>query len=83
MATSAPTNQVGFKQAFGFKIKLIDVSGTKHFLLMCNVRPEDSGEIRFVARHVDSVAKLQVKGKMSPISYSFSNIKRAKVKPKK
>ncbi|XP_019728433.1 obscurin-like [Hippocampus comes] len=36
--------------------------GTKHFLLMCNVRPEDSGEIRFVARHVDSVAKLQVKG---------------------
>ncbi|XP_051937930.1 obscurin-like protein 1 isoform X2 [Hippocampus zosterae] len=35
--------------------------GTKHFLLMCNVRPEDSGEIRFVARHVDSVAKLQVK----------------------
>uniref|UniRef100_A0A3Q2XJI3 Obscurin-like protein 1 n=1 Tax=Hippocampus comes TaxID=109280 RepID=A0A3Q2XJI3_HIPCM len=34
---------------------------TKHFLLMCNVRPEDSGEIRFVARHVDSVAKLQVK----------------------
>ncbi|XP_077436910.1 obscurin-like isoform X2 [Vanacampus margaritifer] len=35
--------------------------GTKHFLLMCNVRPEDSGEIKFAARHVDSVAKLQVK----------------------
>ncbi|XP_061648755.1 obscurin-like isoform X2 [Phyllopteryx taeniolatus] len=35
--------------------------GTKHFLLMCNVRPEDSGEIKFVARHVESVAKLQVK----------------------
>ncbi|XP_077473807.1 obscurin-like protein 1 [Stigmatopora argus] len=35
--------------------------GTKHFLLMCNARPEDSGEIKFVARHVDSVAKLQVK----------------------
>ncbi|XP_057709172.1 obscurin-like protein 1 isoform X5 [Corythoichthys intestinalis] len=35
--------------------------GTKHFLLMCNVRPEDSGEIKFVARHLTSVAKLQVK----------------------
>ncbi|KAM9801978.1 obscurin-like protein 1 isoform 10-T11 [Syngnathus typhle] len=35
--------------------------GTKHFLLMCNVRPEDSGEIKFVARHVNSVAKLRVK----------------------
>nr|XP_057937506.1 obscurin-like protein 1 isoform X4 [Doryrhamphus excisus] len=34
--------------------------GTKHFLLMCNVRPEDSGEIKFVARHVDSVAQLKV-----------------------
>ncbi|XP_035810960.2 obscurin-like protein 1 isoform X16 [Amphiprion ocellaris] len=34
--------------------------GTKHFLLMCNVRPEDSGEIKFVARHVESVAYLDV-----------------------
>nr|XP_019945263.1 PREDICTED: obscurin-like protein 1 [Paralichthys olivaceus] len=34
--------------------------GTKHFLLMCNVRPEDSGEIKFVARHVESVAHLEV-----------------------
>ncbi|XP_072768090.1 obscurin-like protein 1 [Nerophis lumbriciformis] len=34
--------------------------GTKHFLLMCNVRPEDCGEIRFVARHVHSVAQLKV-----------------------
>ncbi|KAM9710755.1 obscurin isoform 11-T11 [Menidia menidia] len=34
--------------------------GTKHFLLMCNVRPEDSGEIKFVARHVESVAYLEV-----------------------
>uniref|UniRef100_A0A8C6WGI6 Obscurin like cytoskeletal adaptor 1b n=1 Tax=Neogobius melanostomus TaxID=47308 RepID=A0A8C6WGI6_9GOBI len=34
--------------------------GTKHFLLMCNVRPEDSGEIKFVARHVASVAALDV-----------------------
>uniref|UniRef100_A0A3Q1FD51 Obscurin-like protein 1 n=1 Tax=Acanthochromis polyacanthus TaxID=80966 RepID=A0A3Q1FD51_9TELE len=32
----------------------------KHFLLMCNVRPEDSGEIKFVARHVESVAYLDV-----------------------
>ncbi|XP_075870110.1 obscurin-like protein 1 isoform X2 [Nelusetta ayraudi] len=34
--------------------------GTKHFLLMCNARPEDSGEIKFVAKHVDSVAHLAV-----------------------
>ncbi|KAG7502171.1 obscurin 1 isoform X10 [Solea senegalensis] len=34
--------------------------GTKHFLLMCNVRPEDSGEIKFVARHVESIAYLEV-----------------------
>ncbi|XP_047456749.1 obscurin-like protein 1 isoform X2 [Mugil cephalus] len=34
--------------------------GTKHFLLMCNVRAEDSGEIKFVARHVESVAFLEV-----------------------
>ncbi|XP_068185377.1 obscurin-like protein 1 isoform X2 [Antennarius striatus] len=34
--------------------------GTKHFLLMCNVRAEDSGEIRFVGRHVESVAYLEV-----------------------
>ncbi|XP_029692561.1 obscurin-like protein 1 isoform X12 [Takifugu rubripes] len=34
--------------------------GTKHFLLMCNVRPEDSGEIKFIARRVESVAYLDV-----------------------
>ncbi|XP_028291238.1 obscurin-like protein 1 isoform X11 [Gouania willdenowi] len=34
--------------------------GTKHFLLMCNVRAEDSGEIKFVARHVETVAALQI-----------------------
>lgn len=38
------------------------ISGTKHFLLMCNVRAEDSGEIKFVARHVQSVACLDVEG---------------------
>lgn len=38
------------------------LSGTKHFLLMCNVRAEDSGEIKFVARHIDSVAYLDVEG---------------------
>lgn len=36
--------------------------GTKHFLLMCNVRPEDSGEIKFIARRVESVAYLDVEG---------------------
>ncbi|KAM3607079.1 uncharacterized protein V6R79_001471 [Siganus canaliculatus] len=34
--------------------------GTKHFLLMCNVRAEDSGEIKFICRHVESVAHLEV-----------------------
>ncbi|XP_017158796.1 obscurin-like protein 1 isoform X13 [Poecilia reticulata] len=34
--------------------------GTKHFLLMCNVRSEDSGEIKFVARNAESVAYLEV-----------------------
>lgn len=37
--------------------------GTKHFLLMCGVKPEDSGEIRFVARDVESTAFLEVEGK--------------------
>ncbi|XP_060945032.1 obscurin-like protein 1 [Limanda limanda] len=34
--------------------------GTKHFLLMCSVRAEDCGEIKFVAKHVESVAHLEV-----------------------
>ncbi|KAM9820390.1 obscurin-like protein 1a [Neosynchiropus ocellatus] len=34
--------------------------GTKHFLLMCNVKVEDAGEIRFVARDVESTAYLKV-----------------------
>ncbi|XP_066541966.1 obscurin-like protein 1 [Hoplias malabaricus] len=35
--------------------------GTKHFLLMCNVKGEDSGEITFVAKNVESIAYLVVK----------------------
>uniref|UniRef100_A0A4W5K8R0 Ig-like domain-containing protein n=1 Tax=Hucho hucho TaxID=62062 RepID=A0A4W5K8R0_9TELE len=34
--------------------------GNKHFLLMCNVRGEDSGEIKFVAKHVECTAYLEV-----------------------
>ncbi|XP_028999000.1 obscurin-like protein 1a [Betta splendens] len=34
--------------------------GTKHFLLMCNVKAEDSGEIRFVAKEIESTAYLEV-----------------------
>ncbi|XP_053352236.1 obscurin-like protein 1 [Clarias gariepinus] len=34
--------------------------GTKHFLLMCNVKGEDSGEIKFVAKNVESIAYLEV-----------------------
>lgn len=29
---------------------------------MCNVRAEDTGEIKFVARHIKSVAYLKVEG---------------------
>ncbi|XP_034405548.1 obscurin-like protein 1 [Cyclopterus lumpus] len=38
----------------------IRTEGTKHFLLMCNVNAEDAGEIRFVARGVESTADLEV-----------------------
>ncbi|KAM6893707.1 obscurin-like protein 1a [Xenentodon cancila] len=34
--------------------------GTKHFLLMCNVKAEDAGEVRFAARDVESTAYLEV-----------------------
>uniref|UniRef100_A0A673FZ41 Obscurin like cytoskeletal adaptor 1a n=1 Tax=Sinocyclocheilus rhinocerous TaxID=307959 RepID=A0A673FZ41_9TELE len=34
--------------------------GTKHFLLICNVKPEDSGEIKFVSKQVESIAYLEV-----------------------
>ncbi|XP_061918882.1 obscurin-like protein 1a [Entelurus aequoreus] len=34
--------------------------GTKHFLLMCSVKAEDAGEIRFVSRAVESTAYLEV-----------------------
>lgn len=34
--------------------------GTKHFLLICNVKAEDSGEIKFVSKQVESVACLEV-----------------------
>ncbi|XP_068575863.1 obscurin-like protein 1a [Cebidichthys violaceus] len=38
----------------------IRTEGTKHFLLMCNVNAEDAGEIRFVARDVESTAYLEI-----------------------
>ncbi|KAM8722669.1 obscurin-like protein 1a [Acanthopagrus schlegelii] len=38
----------------------IRTEGTKHFLLMCNVKAEDAGEIRFAARDVESTAYLEV-----------------------
>ncbi|XP_051568454.1 obscurin-like protein 1a isoform X1 [Myxocyprinus asiaticus] len=34
--------------------------GTKHFLLICDVKAEDSGEIKFVSKQVESVAYLDV-----------------------
>ncbi|XP_048835459.1 obscurin-like protein 1 isoform X15 [Brienomyrus brachyistius] len=34
--------------------------GTKHFLLICNVKAEDSGEIKFVAKQAESIAYLEV-----------------------
>ncbi|XP_065269726.1 obscurin-like protein 1 [Emys orbicularis] len=49
----------------GEKIKVtstvkIRQEGPKHFLLICNVRPEDAGCIRFVAKAAASEASLQV-----------------------
>ncbi|NXG61417.1 OBSL1 protein, partial [Hemiprocne comata] len=49
----------------GEKIKVsstvkIRQEGTQHFLLLCSVRPEDAGLIRFVAGMVVSEASLQV-----------------------
>ncbi|XP_056156999.1 obscurin-like protein 1a [Lampris incognitus] len=38
----------------------IRTEGTKHFLLMCNVKAEDAGEIRFAAKDVESTAYLEV-----------------------
>lgn len=38
---------------------------------MCNVRPEDSGEIKFVARQVDSAAYLDVEGMIQSILSLF------------
>ncbi|XP_076858629.1 obscurin-like isoform X2 [Brachyhypopomus gauderio] len=35
--------------------------GTKHFLLMCNVKGDDSGEIKFVTKNTESIAHLEVK----------------------
>ncbi len=37
-------------------------TGTKHFLLICKVKPEDSGEIKFVSKQVESIAYLEVEG---------------------
>nr|XP_028596729.1 obscurin-like protein 1 isoform X1 [Podarcis muralis] len=34
--------------------------GTRHFLLLCCVRPEDSGQVRFVAKAAASEARLEV-----------------------
>lgn len=39
-------------------------AGPRHFLLLCAVRPEDAGRIRFVARTAASEASLQVEGSM-------------------
>ncbi|XP_050974242.1 obscurin-like protein 1 isoform X18 [Labeo rohita] len=34
--------------------------GKKHFLLICNVKEDDSGEIKFVAKNVETTAYLEV-----------------------
>ncbi|TFJ98131.1 Obscurin-like protein 1 [Platysternon megacephalum] len=57
----------------GEKIKVtstvkIRQEGHRHFLLICSVRPEDAGCIRFVAKAAASEASLQVEGNVSPRS---------------
>ncbi|XP_078083922.1 obscurin-like protein 1 isoform X2 [Mustelus asterias] len=49
----------------GYKIKSnssvkIRQEGTKHFLLIYRVKAEDAGEVRFTAKNVESVARLDV-----------------------
>ncbi|XP_059418383.1 obscurin-like isoform X3 [Carassius carassius] len=34
--------------------------GTKHFLLICNVKEDDSGEMKFVAKNLETTAYLEV-----------------------
>lgn len=51
----------------GFYLICFSPSGTKHFLLICNVKAEDAGEVHFVARDVESTAYLEVEGES--ISY--------------
>ncbi|XP_052421163.1 obscurin-like protein 1 isoform X6 [Carassius gibelio] len=34
--------------------------GTKHFLLICNVKEDDSGEIKFVVKNLETTANLEV-----------------------
>ena len=46
-------------------------SGTKHFLLMCNVKAEDSGEVRFVTKQTESTAYLEVEGRALPTGLQF------------
>lgn len=41
---------------------------------MCNVRPEDSGEIKFVARRVESVAYLDVEGTINIVLVQRRNL---------
>ncbi|XP_031414919.1 obscurin-like protein 1a [Clupea harengus] len=41
--------------------------GTKHFLLICNVTAEDTGEIKFVARQLESIACLEVEDRPASI----------------
>ncbi|XP_062862342.1 obscurin isoform X4 [Trichomycterus rosablanca] len=50
-------NREGIKPTSTVKIRQ---EGAKHFLLMCNVKAEDAGEIKFVARNVESTAYLTV-----------------------
>ncbi|KAM8871723.1 obscurin-like protein 1a [Synchiropus picturatus] len=38
----------------------IRTEGTKHFLLMCNIKAADAGQVCFVARDVESAAYLEV-----------------------
>lgn len=51
------------KDAFNGNNIYLCHTGTKHFLLMCNVKGEDSGEIKFVAKNVESIAYLEVESK--------------------
>ncbi|XP_061465395.1 obscurin-like protein 1 isoform X2 [Rhineura floridana] len=48
--------------------------GTRHFLLLCCVHPEDTGQVRFVAKAVASEARLEVEAEAILVVRALRNV---------